>query len=97
MKLARQLAQLRQKRRIGLAAISELVGMAVPNLSTALRGRTDSRASTLEAIASALDAEWVLVPKEHLHEVQQILQGKGTGPDRTAPSAVDAFLGGERE
>ncbi len=92
MSLTQQLADLREKRHVTLAVIGSLVGMAVPNLSAVFRGRGDSRTSTVEALATALDAEWVLVPKEHLHEVRQVIEGKGTGPDRTARGAIDIFL-----
>lgn len=94
MSLVHQLAVLRAKRHAKLGDVGKLVGMAVPNLSAVFRGRGDSKSSTVEALATALDAEWVLVPKEHLREVRQVVDGKGTGPDRSAPSAIDMFLRG---
>lgn len=69
-----QLAALRARRRLSLAAIGAAIGMAVPNLSSVLRGRGDTKSSTLASIASALDAEWVLVPKEHLPEVRAAIE-----------------------
>ncbi|WP_206957372.1 helix-turn-helix domain-containing protein [Trinickia acidisoli] len=96
-----QLAALRARRRMSLAAIGGIVGMAVPNLSAVLRGRGDTKASTLASIASALDAEWVLVPKEHLDEVRYAIESKsacaGTGagaaPDNPAPRTIEIFSG----
>lgn len=64
----------------------------MPNLSAVLRGKSDSRASTLEALASAMNSEWLLVPRERLAEARQVLEGKGAGPDLEARSANDIFL-----
>lgn len=90
-----QLRLLRRLRGLSLAEIGRTIGMASSNLSVALSGKQDVRASTLSAIAAALDAEWVLVPKENLAEVRQTLSGKAAGPDRTAPTSVDLLLGDE--
>lgn len=90
-----QLRALRKLRKLSLMEVGRLIGMASSNLSVALSGKQDVRASTLDAIASALDAEWVLVPKEHLAEVRQTLAGKAAGPDRGAPTSVDLLLGDE--
>ncbi|MDE2288798.1 MAG: helix-turn-helix transcriptional regulator [Burkholderiales bacterium] len=97
MSLISQCRALREHRRMSLAEVGRLLGMAVPNVSAILLGKKDSRASTLEALASSLNAEWVLVPNEHLAEVRQVLAGKGGGADRTARGAVDIFLAGEHE
>ncbi len=67
--------------------------MAAPNLSVALSGKQDVRASTLEAIATALDAEWVLVPREHLADSPAHRERQGRRPDRAAPTSVDLLLG----
>ncbi|WP_454766619.1 helix-turn-helix domain-containing protein [Cupriavidus campinensis] len=90
---ATQLRQLRTARGLSLSEVGRLIGMAAPNLSVALNGKQDVRASTLDAIATALDAEWVLVPREHLAEIQRIVAGKAQGPDRAAPTSVDLLLG----
>ncbi|MCA3182907.1 MULTISPECIES: helix-turn-helix transcriptional regulator [unclassified Cupriavidus] len=90
-----QLRSLRKHRGLSLTDIGRTIGMASSNLSVALSGKQDVRASTLDAIATALDAEWVLVPKEHLAEVRQTLAGKAAGPDRAAPTSVDLLLGDE--
>jgi transcriptional regulator with XRE-family HTH domain len=87
-----QLKQLIARRGPTPARLAELVGMARPNLVTTLSGKHDTRGSTLEALAGALDAEWVLVPKEHLALVQRVLEGRDTGPDHEAKSAVELFL-----
>lgn len=90
-----QLRQLRDRRDISLNALAQLVGMAPPNLSTALSGRADVRSSTLSALASALDAEWVLVPRDQAPAVRRLLEGKESGPDREAPTSVDLLLGND--
>lgn len=92
MTLISQCQRMRQTRDKTLADLGKTLGMAPQNLSAILRGKNDSRASTLEALAAALDAEWVLVPRERLMEVRQVLEGKGSGPDRSAASALDVFL-----
>ena len=88
-----QLKHLIAQRGISMSRLAELVGMARPNLSATLAGKHDARGVTLNALAAALDADWVLVPKEHLLAVQRVLEGKDTGPDRTAKSAVELFVG----
>ena len=95
MSLLLQCQKMRLARHKTLAELGRTLGMAAQNLSAILRGKNDSRASTLEALAAALDSEWVLVPKERLMEVKQILEGKGSGPDRSARSALDVFLNKE--
>lgn len=89
------LRQLRERRALSLAAIGKLIGMAPSNLSAALSGKQDVRVSTLNSIAAALDAEWVLVPREQLDAVRQVLSGKAAGPDRAAPTSIDLLLGDE--
>lgn len=84
-----QLAALRADRRMSLAAIGGIVGMAVSNLSAILRGRGDTKASTLGAIASALDAEWVLVPREHLQEVRRAVNGGAPATAGMLPRTVE--------
>jgi transcriptional regulator with XRE-family HTH domain len=74
------------------ARLAEVVGMARPNLVTTLSGKRDTRGSTLEAVADALDAEWVLVPKERLEAVRRTLEGHDTGPDKEAKSAVEMYF-----
>ncbi|CAJ95850.1 transcriptional regulator [Cupriavidus sp. SK-4] len=92
MSLVSQCRDMREARGKTLTEIGRVLGMASQNLSAILLGKKDSRASTLEALAAALDAEWVLVPNERAQEVRQVLEGKGSGPDRSARSAVDIFL-----
>ncbi|WP_454726540.1 MULTISPECIES: helix-turn-helix domain-containing protein [Cupriavidus] len=87
-----QLQARRAARKASLAEVARLIGMAPSNLTTALSGKSDVRASTLEAIGAALDAEWVLVPREHLLAVRRLLEGKDSGPDRDARTSVEMFL-----
>ncbi|MDR5781265.1 transcriptional regulator [Caballeronia sp. LZ065] len=87
-----QVRALLSRRGTSVTELGELTGIARPNLSATLAGKHDARSTTLDALAAGLDAQWVLVPKEHLAVVRQVLAGKGTGPDREAPSAADMFL-----
>jgi len=91
-----QLKSLLLLRGTPLPKLAEMVGMARPNLSTTLGGKHDTRGSTLDALAAALNAEWVLVPKEHLLVVRRLLEGKDAGPDRDAKSSVELFLGRDK-
>jgi DNA-binding Xre family transcriptional regulator len=92
MSFVPQLRALIARRKMTLTMLASQIGMARPNLTAAMSGRHDTRASTLESVAFALDAEWMLVPKEHREEVQRVIEGKGPGPDRDAKSAADLFL-----
>jgi len=88
--------QLQQRRRqLGkkLQSLASLTAMSVPQVSNALNGKADSRLSTLEALADAMDASLVLVPKHLLPEIARLLSGKTIGPD-DVPSTVDRLLGG---
>ncbi|MGO4156327.1 helix-turn-helix domain-containing protein [Cupriavidus basilensis] len=87
-----QLQARRATRKSSLGEVARLIGMAPSNLTTALSGRSDVRASTLEAVGAALDAEWVLVPREHLLAVKRLVEGKDSGPDREAKTSVEMFL-----
>lgn len=84
---------MRSRRRVSISHLARMIGMAHQNLSAIFRGEKDSRASTFEALAGAMGAEWVMVPKEQLAEVRRVLDGKGSGPDRTARSTLDHLLG----
>nr|WKF61589.1 hypothetical protein HUO10_006120 [Paraburkholderia busanensis] len=91
-----QIKSLLSERAISTTALGELLGIARSNLSATLAGKHDARGSTLEALAAGLEAEWVLVPKEHLAAVTQVLEGKGAGPDLDAKSAAELFLQGRK-
>lgn len=91
-----QIRALLSRRGMSVTELGELTGIARPNLSATLAGRHDPRSNTMDALAAGLDAQWVLVPKEHLAAVRQVLAGKGTGPDHQAPSAAEMFLKGRR-
>jgi transcriptional regulator with XRE-family HTH domain len=88
--------QLQQRRRLldkTLQDLSGLTAMSVPQVGNALNGKVDSRLSTLEALADAMDASLVVIPKHLLPEVNRLLSGKAIGPDNV-PSTVDRLLGG---
>ena len=88
--------QLHQRRhRLGktLQSLGSLTGMSVPQVSNVLSGKVDSRISTCEALANAMDASLVLIPKHLLPEVARLLSGKVIGPD-DVPSTIDRLLAG---
>lgn len=90
------LQQLQQRRHLlgkTLQDLSGLTAMSVPQVSNVLNGKVDSRLSTLEALADALDASLVVIPKHLLPEVNRLLSGKAIGPDNVR-STVDRLLGG---
>ena len=92
MKLSEWLSARRVQSNRTLQQIHEVTGIATSSLSNLLNGKSEAKAGTLEALADALDATWVLVPKRLLPEVQRLLSGKAIGPDET-PSTVDQLFG----
>jgi transcriptional regulator with XRE-family HTH domain len=84
----------RRRRQVGktLQSLANLTAMSAPQVSNVLSGKVDSRASTLEALADAMDASLVLIPKHLLPEVSRLLSGKTIGPDNVR-STVDRLLG----
>jgi transcriptional regulator with XRE-family HTH domain len=93
MAVFEQLQQRRRQLRKTLQSLASLTAMSVSQISNALSGKVDSRLSTLEALADAMDASLVLVPKHLLPEIARLLSGKTIGPD-DVPSTVDRLLGG---
>lgn len=76
-----------------LQSLANLTAMSVPQVSNVLSGKVDSRIGTCEALADAMDASLVLIPKHLLPEVTRLLSGKAIGPD-DVPSTVDRLLAG---
>jgi transcriptional regulator with XRE-family HTH domain len=97
MKIAEQLSARRAQTDRTLQQVHDVTGIAASSVSKLLTGKSEAKSGTLEALADALDATWVLVPKHLLPEVQRLLSGKAIGPDE-APSTVDQlFAGGSHE
>jgi transcriptional regulator with XRE-family HTH domain len=96
MSIFEQLQRRRGQLKKTLQSLTRLTAMSVPQVSNALNGKVDSRVSTVEALADALDASLVLIPKHLLPEVLRILSGKTIGSD-DIPSTIDRLLQGERE
>lgn len=71
--------------------LATLTGMSVPQVSNVLGGKVDARLGTIEALANAMEASIVVIPKHLLPEVERLLSGKAIGPD-DVPSSVDRFL-----
>lgn len=97
MKISEQLSARRVQTDRSLQQVHDVTGIATSTVSKLLNGKSEARSGTLEALADALDATWVLVPKHLLPEVERLLSGKTIGPD-DAPSTVDQlFAGGAHE
>ncbi|MBI3230909.1 MAG: helix-turn-helix transcriptional regulator [Burkholderiales bacterium] len=92
MTIAEQLQQRRRQTGKTLQDLSHLTAISMPQVSNVLSGKVDSRLSTYEALADAMDASLVLIPKHLLPEVSRLLSGKSIGPD-DVPSAVERLLG----
>jgi transcriptional regulator with XRE-family HTH domain len=75
--------------------IASVVGMDPANVYRVLRSPKDVRESTLEGLAGALDAKWMLVPKHLLPEVERLISGKAVGLD-DSPSSLDMLFGENR-
>jgi transcriptional regulator with XRE-family HTH domain len=77
-----------------LLDVSRITGMSSSHLSNILNGKKDAQSSTLTALADALDAKWMLIPRHLLPEIERLLSGKTIGPDNV-PSTVDRLFGGD--
>lgn len=95
MAVFEQLQRRRKQQRKTLQDLADLTAMNIPQVSNVLSGKLDSRLSTYQALADAMDASLVLIPKHLLPEVERLLSGKSIGPD-DVPSTVDRLLGGAR-
>jgi len=91
MTIFQQLQQRRNHQGKTLQYLATLTGMSVPQVSNVLGGKVDARLGTIEALANAMDASIVVIPKHLLPEVERLLSGKAIGPD-DVPSSVDRFL-----
>jgi transcriptional regulator with XRE-family HTH domain len=92
MTVFEQLQQRRKQLGKTLQSLATLTAMSVPQVSNVLSGKLDSRMSTCAALADAMDASFVLIPKHLLPELTRLLSGKSIGPD-DVPSTVDRLLG----
>jgi transcriptional regulator with XRE-family HTH domain len=79
-----------------LGSLSQLTGLQVPHISNVLNGAKDAQASTLAALADAMDASWVLVPRHLQPELERLLSGKTIGPD-DVPSTIDRLFAGSAD
>lgn len=91
MRIGEQLQRRRATLGKTLQSIADLTAMSVPQVSNAMTGKVDSRISTVEALADAMNATYVLVPKHLLPEIQRLLSGKAIGPD-DVPTAAERIL-----
>jgi predicted transcriptional regulator len=74
--------EMRRKRGLSQMALADLTGRKQARISLVEGGRDDPRLSTLIALARALGSELMLVPREHIAEVRQIVNASSKKPDR---------------
>ena len=94
MSLTEQLQARRKSLKKTIPEIAEYIAMDPSNVYRMFASGRDMRTSTIEAIAAALGAQWVLVPKHLLPEVERLLSGKSIGPDNV-PSSIERMLGND--
>ena len=87
-----QIKELMFQRGISMEAFSHLAGMTLPELTELLADEHDVSGAMLDRIATALSAEWVLLPIEHSTAVRRLLEAKGIEPDYAAPSTAELYL-----
>ncbi|MET3119834.1 DNA-binding Xre family transcriptional regulator [Undibacterium sp. GrIS 1.8] len=92
MDFIKQVNSQRHRLRKSVVDVSRIIGIEVSNLYRMFKNEPDVRSSTLDDLASALDAKWVLVPKHLLPEVERLISGKPIGVD-DAPSSIDRLFG----
>lgn len=92
MRVIDYLSARRKQLNYTLDNLRDKTGLGNSHLSRLLSGHMDVRLSNVEALASALDAELIVVPKEIASEVHQFIASKGqlTRPD--SKSAAESFL-----
>lgn len=96
MKISEQLHARRAQLNRTLQQVHALSGIALSSVSNILKGNVEARSGTLEALADTLDANWVLVPRHLLPEVQRLLSGKVIGPD-ASPSTVEQLFPSDKK
>lgn len=95
MAFLEQLSARRKALKRPVREVAAYVAMDSANVYRLLAGNRDVRASTLDALAAALDAKWVLVPKHLLPEIERVLLGMSPVPDEI-PSSVQRMLKGKK-
>lgn len=94
MSIIQQLSERRIQQGLTLKELEKLTGLDTSVISHTLSGNRDSRLSTVEALAGAMNASLVAVPNYLLPEVLRLMSGKAIGPD-DVPSAAERILKGE--
>jgi hypothetical protein len=87
-----QLNDLLFQRGLSFEALIERAGKDATACRESLTNASNLPSSTLHALANALNAEWLLIPTEHLRAVRRMLDNEGTMPDYSAPTAAELFL-----
>jgi len=72
-----QLKRLRKTRKQTQAALASRIGILRGTYSRAESGAADASLSTIAAMANALDAELVVVPRAQMRDVELVMQTNG--------------------
>ena len=83
--LAKTLKAARQRRQLSQRALSRFVGLPQAQISKIENAAVDLRASTLVALARALEMDVILVPRQHLPAVNSIIASGRRPADATPP------------
>jgi transcriptional regulator with XRE-family HTH domain len=94
MNTIEQLQQRRADIKKTLQDLALLTGLDTSVISQSLSGKRDSRISTCETLAGAMDASLMVIPNHLIPEVSRLLSGKSIGPDNV-PSAAERLLRGD--
>lgn len=94
MSIIQQLHERRIQQRLTFKALEKLTGLDASVISHTLSGKRDSRLSTMDALAGAMNTSLVAVPNHLLPEVLRLMSGKVIGPD-DVPTAAERILRGE--
>jgi hypothetical protein len=87
-----QIKELLFQRGLPSEALVERAGKAALDYQHGLKEGGEVQSSSLRALADALNAEWLLVPTEHLRDVRRMLDAEGAMPDYSAPTAAELYL-----
>lgn len=83
---------LRKLRRLSQAQLALRTGRAQTRISEIETAQQDPRLSTILAVADALDAELLLVPREKLGRVRQLIRPDGAVSRPSPPDIFDELF-----
>jgi HTH-type transcriptional regulator/antitoxin HipB len=79
----------RKERRLSQRELAEKVGLRQRQISDLERGAADSRLTTVQNVARALDLELTLIPRRLIQAVEALQRGRGDAAQRPLYSLED--------